>query len=387
MPSHSCDWSCRQKKHCPHAGTNEAMTLSPALSRCTSEPTARTVPVPSWPRISGVPIGTFPSYALRSEWQTPLASTWMCTLVGPSGPRVMSSMTSGSLYSVSTAAFMAFPSLAGRRSGRRWALRPGDGTHWHPRATTGGGPARWRTTPCGKNHGGRYRGATVTDDHADGAPSTGTRRAGDHQEAVLAALAANFRDRDRQARRVRVHRCGVTPRRGHPLRRRHRQPGPPHARHPPGAARAVGDPSVRVCPRALLLGVRRLDGAVHRRWAVRALRGGGEAPQPPRAVVARMGDRDPARRHRVRGPLAAHCGAPRPRAQGRRIVDGVHPALEGSGAPGGAAGGHRRTDRARLRARRRVALGRDRQLPVRRPRQPGHRHPARGDRARSSRWR
>ncbi len=45
--SQSCDWSRRQKKQFPHAGTNDAMTRSPFATRVTSAPTASTVPAPS----------------------------------------------------------------------------------------------------------------------------------------------------------------------------------------------------------------------------------------------------------------------------------------------------------------------------------------------------
>ena len=49
--SHRCDESCRQNQHVPHAGMNDAMIRSPALTFVTSAPTSSTLPAPSWPRI------------------------------------------------------------------------------------------------------------------------------------------------------------------------------------------------------------------------------------------------------------------------------------------------------------------------------------------------
>src|SRR6476620_1435717 len=54
-------------------------------------------------------MGTLPAAAVTSEWQTPLASTWMRTLVGPRSASVISSMTIGSLYACKTAALIGAP--------------------------------------------------------------------------------------------------------------------------------------------------------------------------------------------------------------------------------------------------------------------------------------
>ena len=107
--SHSCDWSRRQKKQLPHAGTKDAITRSPLPTRLTSLPTASTVPAPSCPRMAGGGSGTLPLAMLRSEWQTPLASMCTRTSRGPIAAAAPSSTTIGSLYPVRIAALMVPP--------------------------------------------------------------------------------------------------------------------------------------------------------------------------------------------------------------------------------------------------------------------------------------
>ncbi len=88
---------------------NDAITRSPGFTRDTSGPTSSTVPEPSWPRMIGTGIGTPPVCTVRSEWHTPLASICTRTSRAPSAGSVSSSMTSGWLYSLRTAARIVPP--------------------------------------------------------------------------------------------------------------------------------------------------------------------------------------------------------------------------------------------------------------------------------------
>ena len=205
--------------------------------------------------------------------------------------------------------------------------------------------------------------------HARGQPQGDRRR-----------LPRQPRDRHRQVRGLLAHRRGVAPRRGHPLGRRHRQPGAPVPRrararraadreHPFGYGRERYFWSFIVALVLFTLG-----------GSVRAVRRRGEAPQPPRARVAGDRDRDPRGRDRPRGVLVPHGRARSGQGAGRRLVVAVHPAQQEPRAPRRAPRGHRRADRPRhgtggrhpRRGDRRGALGRDREH--------RDRHPARGDR-------
>ncbi len=99
------DWSCRQYQHTPHVGMNEPMTRSPTWTRVTSVPTDSTMPVPSWPRISGR-AGIVPLITERSEWHTPLAVMRTITSPGPGSIGVTSSIERGWSRSMKTAARM-----------------------------------------------------------------------------------------------------------------------------------------------------------------------------------------------------------------------------------------------------------------------------------------
>ncbi len=85
------DCPCRQKKHAPQAGTNDAMTRSPTATRLTSGPTHSTVPAPSWPRMHGGGMGSAPLVTETSEWHTPLAPIRTMTSRGPGSTGVTSS--------------------------------------------------------------------------------------------------------------------------------------------------------------------------------------------------------------------------------------------------------------------------------------------------------
>ena len=98
-----------------------------------------------------------------------------------------------------------------------------------------------------------------------------------------------------------------------PLGRRHREPGPAAPGRRPGQAGAVRLTPVRLRTGALLLGLRGVGRALHRRWPLRAVRGGRQAPAPARGRVPRHRRRDPPRRRRVRGHVAADR-----RARGQR---------------------------------------------------------------------
>lgn len=91
---HRFDWPLRHQKQWPHAGTNDAITWSPTLTRVTSDPTHSMTPVPSWPRMHGGGIAMVPFAAERSEWHTPLAPIRTTTSLGPGSTGVTSSTDS-----------------------------------------------------------------------------------------------------------------------------------------------------------------------------------------------------------------------------------------------------------------------------------------------------
>ena len=92
----------------------------------------------------------------------------------------------------------------------------------------------------------------------------GTRR------AIFAAFLANLGIAISKFAAFADHRLGVDARRGDPLGRRHRQPGPAVPRRHAEPARSRPPSTRSGSARALLLGVRRGAGAVHARLAVRA---------------------------------------------------------------------------------------------------------------------
>ena len=67
----------------PQLETVAMTTWSPAFTRVTSEPTASTMPAPSWPISDGAGHGMVPSSRLTSLWHTPAATSRTSTSSGP----------------------------------------------------------------------------------------------------------------------------------------------------------------------------------------------------------------------------------------------------------------------------------------------------------------
>src|SRR5579872_5346676 len=93
--SHSTARPSRQDGHSPHAGAQHRTTWSPALTRVTDGPTSRTMPAPSWPRMTGTFIGQSPRAGWRSLWHTPAARISTSTSPAPGASSVASSTDSG----------------------------------------------------------------------------------------------------------------------------------------------------------------------------------------------------------------------------------------------------------------------------------------------------
>src|SRR3990167_10766603 len=103
-------WPVRQYSQTPQKGERIEMTWSPGFTAETIEPTCSTTPALSWPRMTGISVGKFPSQKWTSEWQTPMALRRTSTSRGPGLEMVTSSIDRGLFASRITAAFMAVSS-------------------------------------------------------------------------------------------------------------------------------------------------------------------------------------------------------------------------------------------------------------------------------------
>ena len=170
------------------------------------------------------------------------------------------------------------------------------------------------------------------------------------------------RHRHRQVRRLPLHRLELDAGRERPLGRRHRQPGAAAPRRQASQARGHPPAPVRLRPRALLLGVRGLDRAVH----PRARRS--RSSRASRSSCTPTSSSRPAGRSRIllvavgaRGLVVPHRGEGGTAAQGRRLLDPLHPPVEAARAAGRAARGLGRADRPGDRSRRGRHVDRHRQ--------------------------
>ena len=91
---HQVGWPVEHARHTPQLARVAMTTWSPTFTDLTDEPTASTMPAPSWPSTAGGFHGMVPLITERSEWQTPAAWTETFTWVGPGSPIPSSSVTS-----------------------------------------------------------------------------------------------------------------------------------------------------------------------------------------------------------------------------------------------------------------------------------------------------
>ena len=146
--SHRVSQPLVQYSHCPQAQPSHGMaTRSPSATRVTPGPTRWTIPTPSWPGTNGGfgLTGQSPFAAWMSVWHRPEDPIFTSTWPAPGSGIGRSSMTTGCLNPLTTAAFMSdslrsrfLATVAGHQSSAEGptAMKPED--LWSAAATEGG---------------------------------------------------------------------------------------------------------------------------------------------------------------------------------------------------------------------------------------------------------
>src|SRR5229473_8349185 len=203
-----------QNQQRPQEGDQFNSTLAPGSNVVTPGPTVMTVPAASWPRTAGTGWGSVPLASETSEWQTPAAARRTCTSPAAGGGSSISSITSGELTDVRTAARITSASFAAvdrkhftvdvrcrvrnqERDGRRHFVGAGEAAEWIALESP---PSDLLVSPEG---GGEFRLDDARGDGVDAdavGPKLGGELAGQHDERSLGDAVGTEPKRGPQAR-------------------------------------------------------------------------------------------------------------------------------------------------------------------------------------------